>query len=172
MPVLLAGAFGVLAGKPMKWLTYGTIASLFIGLAVVRAEIYFAVVPILILVFATRTYQPKLRITVAQAVAGRQKSIYQVSNVCSVVLLLIWLPIIFLVGPNRACRPMGQFLVTVAFILPATIVGIFRAIRQLITTWPEKRVGLKALAVALIPIAIYGFTQWLILSVCGIIYED
>lgn len=171
MPVLLAGAFGVLAGKPMKWLIYGIIASLFIGLAVTRAEIYFAVVPMLILIFATRKYQPEVRITQAQAVAARQASIYRVSNVCSVVLLLLWLSIIPMVGPGNACRPMGQAMVTILFVLPATIFNSLRAVRQYAAS-TDDRLALKAIVVALIPIAVYALTQWLILSVYGITYED
>jgi hypothetical protein len=101
----------------------------------------------------------------------RQQSIYRLSAICCLTEWFIWLPIVFTDLPNRECRPMGQAMVEGLFIYPATLVLYYGAIKQLINTWPGRR-GWIALGVALLPLATYIVTQWLILSVCGITYED
>ena len=76
-----------------------------------------------------------------------------------------------MVGPTKACRPMGEDLFTFVLVLPLTIAAFGKAVLQLLVTEPKKR-GLVAIAVSLLPIAVYVLSQWLLLSVFGIIYED
>ncbi|HEV2971751.1 MAG TPA: hypothetical protein VGY55_17385 [Pirellulales bacterium] len=107
-----------------------------------------------------------------QIIAARRASIYRLTIICSATLLLLWLPIIYWIPIGGGCRPMVQLPFSVFVILPASAIGLAKASRQLMALWPKKRTGLIAISLSLLPFVIYILSQWLILDVLGIVYED
>lgn len=113
----------------------------------------------------------KVEVTPVQAIAVRQSSIYKLATTGSLILLVVWSPILLL-PRGTGIRPMLELPLSILFVLCATAIGTLRAIHQLVAAWPIKRLGLKALAAALVPLAFFVFLQWLTLYVRGIVYES
>lgn len=172
--VLLGGATGFLGGNLKKGLLCGCI----VGVAIcefpqlILATIAIGLVWPVVWFVRRPSKSPAIGASrEATIVSRRQTIIYRISLVCIATLLLVWLPIVIFERPGRWIRPMGQALVTMACVLPATIGIVCMAIRQFFAA-KNKWLGLIALLAALAPIAVYAFTQWLILSVYGMNYED
>lgn len=105
----------------------------------------------------------------SEKIDRRQASIYRLSAVVALFLILMWAPVMFLAG--KACRPMGQALITGLLVLFAMPILLLRVIIQVVETWPNKRIACRAVAALLAPVLVYVLLQWLILDVRGIIYE-
>jgi len=168
-PSLLAGAVGVLLGKPKKWFVFGGIAG--IVLLTGRLSLLLMVILGINFLFAYSITVGRTERDPARAIAMRQASIYRLATVCVVATLFFWLPLVF-EPSGSGCRPMAQMMMTAVFIFPATVILALRAFHQIVLTWPEKRIGVKAAAAVLIPIALFVLLQWFILSVRGIVYES
>lgn len=106
---------------------------------------------------------------VTDPIAARQRRIYRISFWCSAGVLFLWMPIIFLVEPGTNIRPMFQMPCSLFLILPLAAVNVFRGIKQLRITWPE-RAGFTALLVSLVPILHYALLQWILLGHMGVTF--
>ncbi len=108
----------------------------------------------------------------AAKIAARQASIYRRSLIWTTFVSILWAPVIFSVPPGHGCRPMGEVMLSVFVVMPISLAGVVTALYQLYVTWPQKRLGVAAVLVSLIPIATFALSQWVILSALGIIYES
>ena len=112
--------------------------------------------------------QPKAE---SRAIAARQKVIFGLVIGVSLFLALTWLPICEL-PRGTMCRPMGEAMVSLMFLLPIAALGLVIASDQVVATWPKPWKGVVAIVATFVPLLVYVLSNWLILHACGIIYED
>lgn len=182
IPVLLSAAAGVVIGNAVGWLIGGILvgAVLSVGTVGERAEAVGGIVSglgaigdlALIIVVINRWLIGSARIqsTPARASHDLRVSVSRLSVIASLLVLVIWLPVVFLGSPMRRFHVGALALLTICFICPMVLVAVAKAIRE----GSEARQAsgrLAALAIALVPVAIFLTTQWLILWVSGIRYK-
>jgi len=172
---LLGGAIGCVAQKPKKGFLYGCLTGVGLYAAMTNT---LAVICVAVVYYIVHPKKPSHAVGInskkpapKEPIAVRQTRIYRISLVCSLSLLFLWLPIVFMVPRGAGCRPMFQAMWTMLFVLPATIVGICMAIRQCFAA-ENKWLAVRALVASVVPIVIFWLLQRLILDDCGIIYED
>lgn len=171
-PVLFAVAIGLICrASVLKSVLCGALLGSILACSLSPAANFLVVVPATVAVVLARKCANPVVIQAEQIDERRQRSVYRMSAIACIILLILWLPLPFMVGPSKACRPMGQDLFTFVLVLPITVIAFLRAALQLLVAEPKKR-GLIAIAVSLLPIVVYILSQWLILSVLGIVYED
>jgi hypothetical protein len=106
----------------------------------------------------------------AKSVAARQRWIYWCAFLTTSALAIIWLPICWL-PPGTNCRPMGQAMLTLG-LLVAAAAGIVKGSDQIVATWPKPWNGIIGISVSLVPVFAHVLLMWLVLDVCGIVFED
>ena len=166
---LLSAAIGALAGKAAKCSLVGALVGLVALTGQLAPFVFLLYAAIIFVVWSA--VRRKREIDPAREIARRQNWIYRTAAGWVVACCVAWLPMMFFTPPGSGCRPMLQLPLTV-FVLPVvTFTLLWRAIDQFEQTRPRVWLGTKAVIMALLPLAAFALSQWIILCVLKITYE-